>query len=92
MKTIIETENRDYTIKYKKVAMKNADGDFIYTDEGSCIGKVKNQVMQIKFFEPVHEGDDTTYTPVTINATEIKLLFNEIIKLELQESEEFLED
>ena len=92
MKTIIETSNHEFIIKCKKAPLKNETGDYIYTDEKSGVGKATNVAVEIKFFEPVHEGDDTIYTPVRIKAEEIKELYGEIMKLEAQESEEFIDD
>lgn len=91
MKKVVTTSKTDFIAEINKSAVKDAEGKNIWVDEPNRIGKCKNSVRRFSFFEPVHEGDDTTYTKVTIYADVITALAEFIKSENAIESEEFLD-
>lgn len=91
MKTIIEATNKDFTAVVDVKQVKDAEGIPVWSDEENRIGKCQNAVRVFTFYEPIHEGEDATFTKVTISAGDILILADFIRKQEQVITEEFID-
>jgi hypothetical protein len=83
----INSEIEDAIIEFWNEPLRDKEGQFIWTDKENYIGKVRPVGREVI----VYFRDDDGLHRIEINATSIKALAKELMELEQNITEEFIE-